>query len=178
MAQFVTHNAAQVLQSSKVTKQQAIQAMHWANKKVADQGVVYVQQFIPPGKNMGRFPGYAAKGNLRSAVQSRGPIPIVGGVKSEIFMANDQTQKYRAIHEFGGIIRARAGGWLRFPKPPSSAPRSAKIAGNRAFSKGGYVFALAVRIRPKHYWRDGWKYGKQRFQKDFDWYLKLRLPTK
>jgi hypothetical protein len=176
MAQFITSNAPQVLKSSKATKQQVTAAMHWANKKTADQGATYVQEHIPPGKNRGSFPGYAATGALRNAVQTRGPLPFPGGVKSEIFMANDRTRRYQYIHEFGGIIRARAGGWLRFPKPPAGAPRNAPIAGNRAFEKGGYVFAKAVRIKAKHYWRDGWAYGKKRFDKDFAWYLKVRLP--
>ena len=175
MAQFVTHNASQVLKSSKATKQQTVAAMHFANKKTADAGAIYVQEHMPPGKNRGKFPGYRATGALRSAVKTRGPIPISGGVKSEIYMAQDKTKVYQRIHEFGGIIRARSGGWLRFPKPPAGAPRSAKIAGNRAFEKGGYVFAKAVRIRPKHYWRDGWAYGKDRFDKDFAFWLKVRL---
>ena len=176
MAQFVTSNAAQVLKSSKATKQQVTAAMYYANKKTAEQAVVYVQMHIPPGKNLGSFPGYAARGTLRDAARSRGPMPIVGGVKSEVYMANNASKVYQRIHEFGGIIRARAGGWLRFPKPPANAPRSAPIAGNRAFEKGGYVFAKAVRIRPKGYWQKGWNYGKRRFQRDFEFFLKVRLP--
>jgi hypothetical protein len=175
MAIFVTHNANEVLKSSKASKQQVVAAMRIANRKTADAGVLYVREQMPPGVNRGLFPGYAAKGALQRAVQANGPMPIVGGVKSEIYMANDATRKYQRIHEFGGIIYARNGGWLRFPEPPAGAPRSAKIAGNRAFKKGGYVFAKAVRIRPKRYWQRGWNYGKQRFQKDFEFWMKMSL---
>jgi hypothetical protein len=176
MAQFVTSNATQVLKSSKATKQQVTSAMHWANRKTAEDAQSYVRLHIPPPKGKGAFPGYRATGALRRAVSVSGPMPIVGGVKSDVSMANDATRKYQRIHEFGGIIRARAGGWLRFPKPPAGAPRSAPIAGNRAFEKGGFVFAKAVRIRPKQYWQKGWNYGKQRFQRDFERHLKARLP--
>jgi hypothetical protein len=177
MATYITHNAPEVLKSSKATRHQVTQAMYYANRKTADMAVDYTRHHVAPASSsLSRFPGYAAKGALQKAVQARGPMPIAGGVKSEIFMANDGTRKYQRIHEFGGIIRARNGGWLRFPKPPSGAPRSPKIPGNRAFEKGGYVFALAVRIMPKRYWSRGWAYGKQRFDADFTRFLKAKLP--
>ena len=174
MAQFVT-NADEVLRSSRSTKKQMVTAMHYANRQTAKAAQGYVRDRIPPPNGNGRFPGYAATGGLRGAVQVRGPMPIAGGIKSDVFMADDRTRVYRAIHEFGGIIRARSGGWLRFPKPPVRS-RSRKIPGNRAFEKGGYVFAKAVRITAKHYWRDGWKYGETRFQAVFEQALKKGLP--
>ena len=176
MAQFV-HNASEVLRSSKATREQTIKAMHYANKRTADQGVIYTRKFIPPPRGNGEFPGYKAKGALRDAVQSSGPHPIVGGVRSEIYMAQNASKRYQRIHEFGGIIRARSGGWLRFPKPPSNAPRNAPIPGNRAFEKDGYVFALAVRIKPKRYWSKGWAYGTKRFAADFNRFFRERLAT-
>jgi hypothetical protein len=177
MATFVTHNAPEVLKSSKATRQQVTQAAYYANRKTADMAVEYTRRHIAPTTSgLSRFPGYAAKGALQRAVQARGPMPIAGGVKSDVFMASDGTRKYQRIHEFGGIIRARNGGWLRFPKPPAGAPRSPKIPGNRAFEKGGYVFALAVRIMPKRYWSRGWEYGKQRFNADFNRFFVSRLP--
>ena len=175
MAQFVTHNAPEVLRSSGASKQQVTRAMHYANRKTADAGQEFVRQYIPPPKGKSLFPGYKATGALRNAVSVVGPIPIAGGVKSEIYMAQDKTKVYQRIHEFGGIIRARSGGWLRFPKPPAGAPRSPKIPGNRAFEKDGYVFALAVRIRPKHYWSKGWQYGLARFQAEFNKHMQIGL---
>lgn len=177
MAQFVTHNAAEVAKSIKATRQQTVSAMHYANKRTADAGVNYTRRFIPPPRGNGAFPGYKARGPLRDAVQSSGPHPIAGGVRSDIYMASNTSKPYQRIHEFGGIIRARAGGWLRFPKPPGDAPRSMPIPGNRAFEKDGFVFAKAVRIRPKRYWSSGWAYGVKRFGLDFQRFFNERLKT-
>jgi hypothetical protein len=37
------------------------------------------------------------------------------------------------------------------------------------------VFAKAVRIRPKYYWRDGWQHGVKRFGMDFQRYFNERI---
>jgi len=173
MATF-THNASEVIKSANASRTATRTAMYVANRRTADMGVEYVRQYIPPPAGAGVFPGYAARGALQKAVQARGPMPISGGVKSEIFMAQDRTRVYQRIHEYGGIIRARAGGWLRFRKPPV-ASMSARIPGNQAFEKGGYIFARAVRIRPKRYWSSGWRHGRARFAADFDRFFRQAL---
>ena len=103
MAQIATHNAPEVLRSSGASKQQVTRAMHYANRKTADAGQEFVRQYIPPPKGKSLFPGYKATGALRNAVSVVGPIPISGGVKSEIYMAQDKTKVYQRIHEFGSI---------------------------------------------------------------------------
>lgn len=176
MAQFVTTNAAEVRKSSKATREQAIKAMLFANGKTAQAGQEFVRRYIPPPKGDGAFPGYAATGALRNAVSVKAPIRTASGCKSEIYMADDKTRVYRRIHEYGGIIRARRT-FLRFPKPPPGAPRSRPIPGNVAFERNGFIYAKAVRIKPKHYWRDGWQYGQSRFNTVFDKYIKIGLAT-
>ena len=156
MATF-THNASEVLRSSKATRRQMRTAMFVANRRTADQGVEYTRGFIPPPQGAGRFPGYAATGALRNAVSARGPMPITGGVKSEIYMKDDRTRIYRAIHEFGGIIRAKRAPYLVF-----------KV-------KGQWVKVKQVRIRPKRYWSGGWRYGRARFGADFARFFKQAL---
>lgn len=157
MAQFVT-NQAEVLRSSKATRKQVEQAMLLANYKTAQGGQEFVRRFIPPPKGNGAFPGYAATGTLRSAVSVRGPIRISNGVKSEIYMEQNASAVYQRIHEYGGVIRA---------KNPS---------GLLTFRIGGqWIRVPSVTIRPKRYWRDGWKYGLTRFQTLFDKYMRIGL---
>ena len=157
MAQFVT-NASEVLRSSKATREQVKEASRIANRRTADQGVKYTRAEIPPPQGAGKFPGYAARGPLRSAVQASGPVEIPGGVKSEIFMAPNSSEVYQRIHEFGGVIRAKnPSGLLTF-----------KIGGQ-------WVRVPLVRIRPKHYWRDGWANGVKKFGGDFNRFLTQEL---
>ena len=157
MAKFVT-NQAEVLRSSKATRQQVERAMLVANRKTADGGQEFVRRFIPPPKGNGRFPGYAATGTLRSAVSVRGPMRITNGVKSEIYMAQNASAVYQRIHEYGGVIRAKnPSGLLTF-----------KIGGQ-------WIRVPSVTIRPKRYWRDGWTYGLSRFQTIFEKYMKIGL---
>ena len=156
MAQFVT-NADAVLRSSKATQKQVQAAMLTANAKTAQAGQEFVRRFIPPQKGNGRFPGYAATGTLRDAVSWRGPTPIPGGVKSEIYMAQNASAVYQRIHEQGGVIRARNAPFLVF-----------KV-------NGRWVRTKQVTIRPKRYWRDGWQYGLSRFQAVFEKYMRMGL---
>ena len=157
MAQFVTHNATEVAKSSKATKDQTTRAMHYANRKTADAAQSYVRRYIPPPKGASLFPGYAAKGALSNAVSVDGPIPIAGGVKSDIFMAQDRTRIYQRIHEYGGIIKARNKPYLVFRV------------------QGRWVRTKQVTIRPKRYWYHGWRYGLQRFHLMFEKYMKAGL---
>ena len=159
MAQFVTHNATEVAKSSKATQQQVVKAMHYANRKTADAAQSYVRRYIPPPKGASLFPGYAAKGALSKAVSVDGPIPISGGVKSDIFMAQDRTRIYQRIHEYGGIIKARVKPYLVFRV------------------QGRWVRTKQVTIRPKRYWSSGWAHGVKRFGADFQRYMNERLKT-
>ena len=156
MAQYVT-NANEVLRSSKATKEQVTKAMYYANRKTADAAQAYVRRYIPPPKGSSLFPGYAATGALSNAVSVAGPMPITGGVKSDIFMAQDRTRVYQRIHEYGGIIKARNKPYLVF------------------MIMGRWVRVKQVRIRPKRYWYHGWRYGMQRFHLVFDKYMKAGL---
>ena len=157
MAQFVT-NADAVLKSSRATKKQMSAAMSIANRAAADAAVRYQRRMIPPPMGAGLFPGYAARGLLRGSIQARGPFPVNDGVRSWVYMEDNGSQIYRRIHERGGIILPRRKKYLTF-----------KIHGR-------WVRAKQVRIRPKHYWRDGWKLAKSLIQMDFEQALKKALP--
>ena len=93
MAQFVT-NADAVLRSSKPQNRYSRDAT--ANAKTAQAGQEFVRRFIPPPKGNGRFPGYAATGTLRRRGYWRVPTPIPGGVKSEIYMAQNASASISA----------------------------------------------------------------------------------
>ena len=160
------HNAKEVLQSSKATHK----AVSFATRKAANRAGRYARDTIRdniPGRSggpVGNFPGYAARGTLRAAIITKGPMqrPRAGDWQVQVLVnRNSKASVYARIHEVGGIIRVKRAKYLIFPQPPASAKRSRKIAGNRAFTfqRGGrtFVAAKAVRIKRKRYFVNGWK---------------------
>ena len=85
-----------------------------ANAKTAQAGQEFVRRFIPPPKETAGSQATPQTGTLRDAVSWRGPTPIPGGVKSEIYMAQNASAVYQRIHEQGGVIRARNAPFLVF----------------------------------------------------------------
>lgn len=154
----VTHNTPAVMTATDRTKRAFDSGARNACRSAARAVQNHVRAEIPSGRgrSAGLFPGYAASGTLRGSMVADEPRRIPGAWASQVHQrSGTRADKYARIHHEGGIIRAKAGGWLRFPVPPANAPRSAKIAGNRAFVKDGFVFAKAVRIRRKQYFVTG-----------------------
>lgn len=139
---------------------------------VGQHFVQAIQSQIPPPKGAGLFPGYAAKGTLKSAVQISQSVQLrdargrfASGWRVRIVMAKNGSQVYQRIHETGGIIRPRRARMLVFPKPPAWAP-STRVPGRKTFvfrsSSGREMIATEyVIIRPKRYWSRGIDKGKR-----------------
>jgi len=169
-----THNAPVVIASSKKLYRRIETAGKNATNNAAMTIQKAIQAEIPPPRGAGNFPGYAAKGTLRGDVIVRKAVQnrTTGGMFASGFRATVQmdkrgkSRKYQLIHEYGGIIRPKRANYLVFPEPPGGAPRNAPIPGNKAFQffwKGrSHIAAKAVRIKAKHYWRDGFNTGIKR----------------
>ena len=136
----MSHNAPDVLRSSRKLHSDLVGGTMLSNKAAAREVQMAIRANLPGHKQAaGKFAGYAATGALRRAVSVTPPRKTRDGFASEVFMAPDKTKRYQAIHEYGGIIRAkpgnRAGGYLIF-----------RIMGR-------WVKVKQVRIRQKKYFR-------------------------
>lgn len=136
----MSHNANEVLRSSRKLHSDLTGGTLQSNKAAAREVQLAIRDNLPGHRTAaGKFQGYAATGALRRAVSVTAPRKTSAGFHSEVFMAPDRTRIYQAIHEYGGIIRAkpgnRAGGYLVF-----------RIMGR-------WVKVKQVRIRQKKYFR-------------------------
>jgi hypothetical protein len=118
-----------------------------------------IQRRLPPGDD-GRFPGYAAKGNLKSAIVVS---KVTGGQNSPTITVGlakntSQLNLIKAfVHEYGMTIHARRFIYMTF-----------KI-------KGKWVRAKQVTIRPKHFFRDAWEETAQKFPVIVEQFLRQNL---
>ena len=139
----MTHNAPEVLRSSKALHKRAVFAQRSAANLSGRFVRDVIREEIPPPRGNGNFPGYAAKGTLRSAVAYTEPKKYPGGFTVDVVMKPNASKVYQRIHEVGGVIRAkpdnRAGGYLVF-----------RIMGR-------WVKVRQVRIKRKRYFSNGWK---------------------
>lgn len=86
-----------------------------------------------------RFPGYAITGGLARKVVASEPKKDRGGWTVDIkIQLTGKQKKYAMIHEKGGIIRVKKAKYLTFFIPGV-----------------GWRRAKKVKIRAKHYFRDG-----------------------
>lgn len=89
------------------------------------------------------FPGYAATGQLRRWIHARQPVRGVNGQYRALVglgqNAPDAVKMRFMVHEFGKVIRARPGGYLRFQ------------------IKGRWVQVREVRIREKRFYRSAFE---------------------
>lgn len=136
----MTHNANEVLRSSRKLHSDLVGGTMLSNKAAAREVQMAIRANLPGYRQAaGKFKGYAATGALRRAVSVTAPRKTRDGFASEVFMAPDKTRIYQSIHEYGGVIRAkpgnRAGGYLVF-----------RVMGH-------WVKVKQVRIRQKKYWR-------------------------
>jgi phage gpG-like protein len=131
----MSHNANEVLQSSKQLHRQ-VQAV---TLKAVNDGTKELQTGIRAnipekrGQSAGAFEGYAASGALwrdvtRTEARRSGTTTI-----GDVYMMPGRSIKYKNIHEYGGIIRARRKPYLVFQV------------------KGQWVRVKQVRIRAKRY---------------------------
>ncbi len=136
MAIFVTHNANEVLRSSRKLHYDLTAVSMQSCKLAAREVQLAIRDKLPQYRTpAGKFEGYASTGALRRAVSVTVPRKTREGWQAEVYMMPDKTQKYQAIHEYGGIIRAKRAPYLVFNV------------------KGRWVRVKQVRIRQKRYWR-------------------------
>lgn len=136
MAQIATHNANEVMRTSRKLHSDLTAASMQSCKAAAREVQLAIRDKLPGHHSpAGKFEGYAATGALRRAVSVTAPRKTRDGWQAEVFMMPDRTQKYQSIHEYGGIIRARRAPYLVFQV------------------KGQWVRVKQVRIRQKRYWR-------------------------
>lgn len=131
----MTHNANEVLRSSRQLHRQLQAVTVQAVDKSADELQAAIRANIPHtrGQSAGRFPGYAATGALWSDVQ-RTKARRVGLVTvADVYMRPGASRVYQRVHEHGGVIRAKNKPYLVF-----------KIGGR-------WVRVKQVRIRKKEY---------------------------
>lgn len=136
----MSHNANEVLRSSRKLHSDLVGGTLLSNKAAAREVQLAIRDNLPGHRSAaGKFQGYAATGALRRAVSVTAPRKTASGYHSEVFMAPDKTRIYQSIHEYGGVIRAkagnRAGGYLVFRV------------------QGRWVKVRQVRIRQKKYFR-------------------------
>lgn len=132
----MSHNANEVLRSSRKLHHDLVSASLQVNKASAREVQLAIRDNLPAHHSpAGKFEGYAATGALRRAVSVTAPRKVREGYHSEVFMAPDRTKVYQSIHEYGGIIRPRRKKYLTF-----------KV-------KGRWVRVKQVRIRQKKYFR-------------------------
>lgn len=106
-----------------------------------------IRKQVPNGAGpVGKWPGYAAKGNLQKAVVAQEPQPIGGRSRDaggwEVRVGVQRTRKaavYARIHELGGTIRPVRAKALRFEL------------------HGRVIFTQRVRIRRKRWFLTGWR---------------------
>ena len=132
----MSHNANEVLRSSRKLHNDLVSASLQVNKAAAREVQLAIRDNIPGHRTpAGKFEGYAATGALRRAVSVTAPRKTREGFHSEVFMAPDRTKVYQSIHEYGGIIKPRRKKYLTF-----------KV-------RGRWVRVKQVRIRQKKYFR-------------------------
>lgn len=132
----MSHNANEVLRSSRKLHHDLVSASLQVNKASAREVQLAIRDNLPAHHSpAGKFEGYGATGALRRAVSVTAPRKVRDGYHSEVFMAPDRTKVYQSIHEYGGIIRPRRKKYLTF-----------KV-------KGRWVRVKQVRIRQKKYFR-------------------------
>jgi len=133
----MTHNAPEVLQSSKRLRDNITRASAQACKAAAREVQLAIRDKLPGYQTpAGKFEGYAATGALRRAVSVTDPRRTSDGHQAEVYLAPGRHMIYAGIHEFGGIIRAKnPSGYLTFRV------------------RGQWVRVRQVRIRQKKYWR-------------------------
>lgn len=130
------NNANEVMRASRRLHNDITARTGDAAKAAAREYQLAVRNNLPGYRTgAGKFEGYAATGALRRAVSVTAPRRTRDGYHAEVFMAPDRTQKYQAIHEYGGIIRARRRPYLVFNV------------------KGRWVRVKQVQLRQKRYWR-------------------------
>jgi hypothetical protein len=102
-------------------------------------------RIAPGGRSV--FPGYAATGRLRNAIVAE-PVRYDGQrYRARVGLdrgASQQTRIIASVHERGAIIRPRHAPALVFQ------------------IKGRWVRTQQVRIRPKHYFSQGWAAASRR----------------
>ena len=132
----MSHNANEVLRSSRKLHSDLVSANSRVTKAAAREVQLAIRDKLPGYRTgAGKFEGYAATGALRRAVSTTAPRKTRNGYEAEVFLAPGPHMVYAAIHEYGGIIRARRAPYLVF-----------KV-------KGQWVSVKQVRIRQKKFWR-------------------------
>lgn len=121
-----------------------------------------VRNHVPPG-SASKFPGYASTGTLRENIVA-GPVREVGKrFHSSVGLSSRATKLTRIkafVHENGMTIHARRFKYMTF-----------RIGGK-------WIKAQSVRIRPKHFFRDGWAEGRANFPATLERYVRQTWLTK
>jgi len=111
-----------------------------------------VRSEVPPPA-VGKWPGYAAKGRLKSAIVAQEPIkrPRAGDWLVRVGVQwRRKAAVYSRIHEYGGTIRPRKpGGYLVFKLPD-----------------GQWIRTKKVRIRRKYYFLAGFRKALPKIQSE------------
>lgn len=132
----MAHNANDVLRSSRKLHSDLVAANRQIVKASAREVQLAIRDNLPGYRTgAGKFEGYAATGELRRAVSVTDPRKVRDGFHAEVFMKPGRSSVYAAIHEYGGVITAKRGEYLKFQ------------------IKGRWVQVRQVRIRQKRYWR-------------------------
>ncbi len=141
------------------TKQTIRQALPAIARHMRDS----IRSRVPPGSASGNFPGYASTGGLQRAIVA-GPVRDTGkrfsatvGLSSR---ANRITKIKAYVHENGMTIHAKRYKYMTF-----------RIGGK-------WIKARQVRIRAKHFFRDGYAEGRANFPATLNRYMRLNWPPK
>lgn len=109
--------------------------------EVGDYAVNAIRSRIPPGASGGRFPGYAARGNLKGAITASRVFGPPSSPRLSVGLATNagaRTVMVALVHEYGMTIHARRFKYMTFRV------------------QGHWVKARKVTITPKHFFSDGW----------------------
>lgn len=144
------------------------QAVRDATPAVARYARDQIRARIPPGATesrgmTNRFPGYAATGNLKSAIVA-GPVRVSGDTYSAAVGLSANVGGFNAmkalVHEYGMVIRAKNVPYMTFQ------------------IMGKWVRVKRVRIRAKRFFRAGMDEAARRFPEIVAEHLTRRFPAR
>lgn len=128
--------------------------------KAGDTMQASIRSKIPPPRGSWASCCHKAKGTMRNDAR-HGPVKrSKRGYQVRVGMLGSDSRKYQRIHETGGYIRARNKPYLVF-----------KIGGR-------WIRVKEVYIRPKQYFRKGWKLGLRSIRATLPSYVKMTAKAK
>lgn len=129
--------------------------------EVGEYAVRAIRSRIPPGASAGRFPGYAARGNLKGAFTASRVFGPPSSPRLSVGLATNapaRTVMVALVHEYGMTIHARRFKYMTFRV------------------QGHWVKARKVTITPKHFFSDGWDETANAFPGIVEAGLRRRWP--